>query len=290
MSIDTCQGHNVLDPSGENSVTRYLSLDSTMIDADYFGGGHLVDSNTDSLQCPEHAMQSSELDSMARADYFGGRELHHSSPSTMYTTQCAEGYGFETLNGTVPLETFRHTAVPSGQEQKPGESATLSQLGSRGPLDPLLYLRANARENATVTVSAAVDAKQPSNWQPRQLSLPRDLLRKARESFTKRPRRSIANLLSQVAVPPSADVVGDLRSSTDGPCIDLLEDDSLHERWAVVLEGRQVDVVPEGELRWLVDSGTPLKHRHRLWRRWWAGPALGEVENLAGMASEVPCL
>lgn len=60
-----------------------------------------------------------------------------------------------------------------------------------------------------------------------------------------------------------------LPASVGPPCLELVEDEGMHERWSAVLKGRLAEEVPEAELRWLVDTGMPLRHRHRLWPRWW---------------------
>eukprot|EP00927_Polykrikos_kofoidii_P031407 TRINITY_DN27015_c0_g1_i1.p1 TRINITY_DN27015_c0_g1~~TRINITY_DN27015_c0_g1_i1.p1 ORF type:complete len:447 (+),score=91.55 TRINITY_DN27015_c0_g1_i1:47-1387(+) len=49
----------------------------------------------------------------------------------------------------------------------------------------------------------------------------------------------------------------------------FLEDEDMHERWSSVLRGRAASELSVHELRALVaDGGMPLKHRLKLWPRW----------------------
>eukprot|EP00405_Crypthecodinium_cohnii_P018029 CAMPEP_0206451140 /NCGR_PEP_ID=MMETSP0324_2-20121206/19150_1 /ASSEMBLY_ACC=CAM_ASM_000836 /TAXON_ID=2866 /ORGANISM="Crypthecodinium cohnii, Strain Seligo" /LENGTH=581 /DNA_ID=CAMNT_0053920937 /DNA_START=132 /DNA_END=1874 /DNA_ORIENTATION=+ len=59
--------------------------------------------------------------------------------------------------------------------------------------------------------------------------------------------------------------------------IHLLEDEDMHQRWADLLKGRAASDVPEAELHFLVETGTPLRYRHHLWPRWWSSKSTPEL-------------
>jgi len=100
-------------------------------------------------------------------------------------------------------------------------------------------------------------------------------------------RRTKARFQGVLRVAMTGDLLED---ENESQCLDLpVEDGPMHERWSEVLARRKADALAESELRWLIDTGTPLRYRHELWPRWWArrdGFAKAGIDKLQAQTSE----
>jgi len=164
-----------------------------------------------------------------------------------------------------------------------------TRLGSRGPLDPLLYMRVQNQQrlgndfigscrrpltqhNSSEEMS---DQMQPSEDDVAASSEMFEWLRKAKARFrqTNVASTCIDEKLSRGRHGPALP-----RESETDTFFDVPETMDLHERWSAVLQGASVKDFPEESLRWLVGTGTPMKYRHELWPRWWAPSELQVVD------------
>lgn len=107
----------------------------------------------------------------------------------------------------------------------------------------------------------------------------RHLLLKAQSKLRQQSRFVMKNLMESVSSNSSEE---SSRATVNRQYYDLPEDEGTHERWTAVLDGRNSDGLTEEDLSWLIDTGMPLKERHKLWPRWWSGVGDCEVDALQG--------
>lgn len=155
-----------------------------------------------------------------------------------------------------------------------------SQTLARRPLDPLLFLRARSQDGSTSQTEDDQPDESPVGDQAVCASgAARELLRRARKKLGQK-HRQILNFFYEDKEAPRA---------TPCHCVELPEDESVHERWLAMLEGRSAAEVPEEKLRLLVDTGTPLKQRHQLWPRWWnRGKVKADAIDIGELLKSVP--
>lgn len=109
----------------------------------------------------------------------------------------------------------------------------------------------------------------------------RHLLFKAQSKLRQQSRFVVKNLMESVSSKSAEELS---RASVNMQYYDLPEDEGTHERWTAVLAGRKSDSLAVEELIWLIDTGMPLKERHKLWPRWWSGAGRCDVDTLEGHA------
>eukprot|EP00811_Abedinium_folium_P022000 NODE_3124_length_2089_cov_2.718145.p1 GENE.NODE_3124_length_2089_cov_2.718145~~NODE_3124_length_2089_cov_2.718145.p1 ORF type:complete len:556 (+),score=182.13 NODE_3124_length_2089_cov_2.718145:210-1877(+) len=201
----------------------------------------------------------------------------HSIPRHEETRAARGAAAARTLQEAMHLDS---TASPRNEHRRMDADAGHASSGT-GPVAEVLG--AQCRGSAADAAFELFAMREPSSAAallPRTLRL----YKKAKRKVAKQSRKIAAlNLLRDFMSTDAEDINSSAETIS---YFDMPEDAGMHERWQAVLQGRSLDVVPDDELRWLIAMGTPLRHRHVLWGRWWARDGLGDVGELEQHASE----